>query len=61
VRSRRTGAVALHATRESKKSNAFIQYADLTDLMLMLDLRLGGGVMDIVNEGQRLVRPASAD
>jgi len=33
----------------------FIQYADLSDLMLMLDIKLGGGVMDAVNEGQRLV------
>jgi hypothetical protein len=36
----------------------FIQYADLADLMLMLDIKLGGGVMDAVNEGQKLVRPA---
>lgn len=34
----------------------FIQYADLSDLMLMLDMMLGGGFMDAVNEGQRLVR-----
>jgi len=34
----------------------FVQYADLTDLMLMLDLKLGGGVMDAVNEGQKLLR-----
>ena len=52
-------AVALHSTPEQKAANrrrgAFIQYADLTDLMLMLDMKLGGGVMDAVNEGQRLV------
>jgi hypothetical protein len=35
----------------------FIQFADLSDLMLMLDINLGGGVMAIVNEGQKLVRP----
>jgi hypothetical protein len=35
----------------------FIQYADLCALMLMLDMKLGGGVMDAVNEGQKLVRP----
>lgn len=34
----------------------FIQYGDLADLMLMLDLHLGGGIMEAVNEGQRLVR-----
>ena len=33
----------------------FIQYADLPDLMLMLDMMLGGGVMDAVNEGQKLL------
>jgi hypothetical protein len=35
----------------------FIQYADLSDLMLMLDMMLGGGVMDAVNEGQKLLEP----
>jgi hypothetical protein len=35
----------------------FIQYADLSDLMLMLDMMLGGGVMDAVNEGQKLLQP----
>ena len=38
-----------------------IQYADLTDFMLMLDLQLGGGVIDAVNEGQRPARPAGSD
>jgi hypothetical protein len=33
----------------------FIQYADLSDLMLMLDIKVGGGVMAAVNEGQQLV------
>ena len=33
----------------------YIQYADLSDLMLMLDMKLGGGVMDAVNEGQKLL------
>lgn len=41
----------------NQRRGAFIQYADLTELMLMLDMRLGGGVMDAVNEGQRLIRP----
>jgi hypothetical protein len=54
-------AVELHSTPEQAQANArsvaFIQYADLTDLMLMLDLKLGGGIMDAINEGQRLVRP----
>jgi hypothetical protein len=34
----------------------FIQYADLSDLMLMLGMMLGGGVMDAVNEGQKLLQ-----
>jgi hypothetical protein len=55
--------VALHSEAYQMAANrrrgAFIEYADLTDLMLMLDMRLGGGVMDAVNEGQKLVRPRS--
>lgn len=54
--------VALHSTPEqmsaNKKRGAFIKYADLAELMLMMDMKLGGGVMDAVNEGQKLVRPA---
>ena len=44
-------------TPEELRHGAFIQYADLADLMLMLDLQLGGGVMSVVNEGQALVEP----
>lgn len=44
---------------EKARGGASIQYADICDLMLMLDLRLGGGVMELVNEGQRLVRPTA--
>lgn len=54
-------AVALHEQPQQMAANqrrgAAIQYADVTDLMLMLDLRLGGGVMDRVNEGRALFRP----
>ncbi|MGE5567241.1 MAG: hypothetical protein ACM3YN_13935 [Parcubacteria group bacterium] len=53
--------VALHSTPEQMAANrrrgAFVQFADLTELMLMLDMKLGGGVMDAVNEGQKLIRP----
>lgn len=53
--------VALHAdpyqAAANRRLGASIAYADLTDLMLMLDIKLGGGVMDTVNEGQKLVRP----
>jgi hypothetical protein len=38
----------------------FVQYADLSDLMLMLDMMLGGGVMDAVNEGQKLLKRSTA-
>jgi hypothetical protein len=54
-------AVALHATAEQAAANvrraARIQYADLSDLLLMMDLKLGGGIMDQVNHAQALVRP----
>lgn len=43
----------LKRNQEQKRQGAFIQYADLTDLMLMTDLRLGFGIMELVNEGQR--------
>jgi len=53
--------VALHSepaqTAANRSRGASIAYADLTELMLLLDMKLGGGVMDAVNEGQRLVRP----
>jgi hypothetical protein len=41
----------------NKKRGEFIHYADLAAIMLMMDMKLGGGVMDAVNEGQKLVRP----
>lgn len=51
----------LHAEPDQMEANrrrgTFIEYADITDLMLMLDIKLGGGVMDVVNEGRKLVRP----
>lgn len=53
--------VALHSTAGQAEFNerqgARIQYADLPELMLMLDMKIGGGVMAAVNEGQKLVRP----
>jgi hypothetical protein len=53
--------VALHATPEQVAANrrrgAFIHYADLSALMVMMDISPGGGVMDAVNEAQALVRP----
>lgn len=53
--------VDLHGTQAqveaNRKRGAFIRYADLCEIMLMMDMKLGGGVMETVNEGQRLVRP----
>ena len=44
-------------TLERARRGAFIEYADLSDLMLMMDMKPGGGVMSAVNEGQALVEP----
>lgn len=44
-------------TPEKARRGAFIQYADLPALMLMLDMKPGGGVMTAVNEAQALVKP----
>jgi len=35
---------------------AQIQYADLAGLLLMMDIKLGGGVQEVMNTGQALVR-----
>jgi hypothetical protein len=40
------------------ESRASVQYADLADLVKMLDIKTGGSVMDPVNEAQAWVRPA---
>lgn len=54
--------VALHGMPEQVAANrrrgAFIHYADLAALMVMLDMNPGGGVMDAVNEAQKLVCPS---
>jgi hypothetical protein len=39
----------------NRASQAVVQYADLADIVKMLNLEGGGGLMDIVNEAQRLV------
>lgn len=54
-------AVEFHSSPEqmaaNKRRGLSFQYADLTDLMLLLDMKLGGGVMDAVNVAQKLVEP----
>jgi hypothetical protein len=42
-------------TKEEIRGGAYIQYADLCSLMVMMNIKVGGGVMGIVNEGQYLV------
>lgn len=53
--------VALHGEPYQMAANrgrgVFIEYADITGLMLMLGMKLGGGVMEAVNEARSLVRP----
>jgi hypothetical protein len=54
-------SVEYHSSPEMRKRNlesrASVQYADLADLVKMLDLKTGGGIMDPVNEAQAWVRP----
>lgn len=54
-------AVAHHSTSEmiakNKNAGTFIQYADLADIVKMLNLRTGGSLQDPVNEAQALVTP----
>jgi hypothetical protein len=42
-------------TKKEIRGGAHIQYADLSDLMVMMNIKVGGGNMDVVNEGQYLV------
>jgi hypothetical protein len=42
-----------------RDSRASVQYADLADLVKMLDLKTGGSIMDPVNAAQSWVRPPS--
>lgn len=51
--------VKYHETPQMRKINSdkksFIQYADISCLVKMLNIKTGGGVMDAVNEGQKLL------
>jgi hypothetical protein len=53
-------AVAYHGSNEMRVRNlispARIQYADLADIVKMLNLKTGGSLQDQVNEAQSLVR-----
>jgi hypothetical protein len=52
--------VEYHNTPEMTKINsespAFIQYADLGDIVKMLNIKTGNSLQDAVNEAQSLVR-----
>ena len=51
--------VKYHSTPRMRKINkdkkSFIQYADLACLVKMLNIKTGGGVMDTINENQKLL------
>ena len=53
-------SVAYHTTPEMKKRNnespAQIQYADLADIVKMLDMKTGGALQDPVNHAQALLK-----
>ena len=53
-------AVEYHSSPEMRKANmdspARIQYADLADIVKMLNIKTGGSLQDPVNEAQALVR-----
>lgn len=40
--------------KSTRRSDARVQYADIADIVKMLDIKTGGGVMDAVNEAQAL-------
>jgi hypothetical protein len=52
-------AVAYHSSpsmrEKNKASQAAVQYADLSDIVKMLNIQGGGSLMDNVNEAQKLV------
>ena len=39
----------------NSEKKSFIQYADLSCVVKMLNIKTGGGVMDAVNDGQALL------
>lgn len=51
--------VKYHSTPRMRKINSekksFIQYADISCLVKMLNIKTGGGVMDAINEAQKLL------
>lgn len=58
-------AVALHTASalvdQNRQNLAFIQYADLADIVKMLNMKTGGALQDPVNEAQWLVREEAGE
>jgi hypothetical protein len=54
--------IAFHAAEAAQgrdpSKGAIIQYADLADIVKLLDIKTGGALQDPVNDAQRLVQPA---
>ena len=52
-------AVEYHSSPEMQEKNrvsqAAVQYADLSDIVKLLNMQGGGSLMDMVNEAQKLV------
>ncbi|RJR48390.1 MAG: hypothetical protein C4567_00100 [Deltaproteobacteria bacterium] len=52
-------AVKYHSSpimrEQNRASQAVVQYADLADIVKMLDMEGGGSLMDVVNQAQKLV------
>ena len=53
--------VAYHSTPRmvtiNKSAGTFVQYADLADIVKMLNIKTGGSLQDAVNEAQALLTP----
>ena len=53
-------AVKYHSSQRmvewNKENPTFIQYADLSDIVKMLNIKTGGNLQDPVNEAQKLVK-----
>jgi hypothetical protein len=47
---------AIALVEQNRQNPAFIQYADLADIVKMLNMKTGGALQDPVNEAQAIVR-----
>jgi hypothetical protein len=51
---------AAKRAENSPNTGPFIQYADLPDLVELMDIQTGGGLMDVINDAQDWVKPAAS-